>query len=120
MSSHTTFDLVEMLESFEKVKGSTIISEDQKYIIWGEMLLSLPPQQFFRGCPETYRIVAGIISKQLQKGQDAQAKAAPKKGSRKGANAPQKGNAQEEPLLLEPDEDTRRPRTKKTMVNKAP
>ena len=117
MSSHTTFDLVEMLESFKKVKGSTIISEDQKYIIWGEMLLSLPPQQFFRGCPETYRIVAGIISKQLQKGQDDKARAAPKKGSRKRVNTPKKGDAQEEPLLFELDENTRRPRTKKTVVN---
>lgn len=120
MSSHTTFDLVEMLESFEKVKGSTIISEDQKYIIWHEMLLSLPPQQFFRGCPETYRIVAGIISNHLQEGNNGQTKAAAKKGSRKGANTPKKGNAKEEPLLLEPDENTRRPRTKKTVVNKAP
>jgi hypothetical protein len=108
--NNTAFDFVSILESFQTVKESKLLTEDQKQKIYTDMLRALPPDVFCSTCIDTMTIVEEILK-------NAQTPKAPKESPAR-PHAPTEGSEGQSELFRKTSANTRGSRAKKAVVKK--
>ena len=71
----TVQDLVEVMETIEVIKTSTLLTDAQRKIMLDELKKDIPAPVFCKKCPETLSIINSLVETR-----DAKAKPTPKKG----------------------------------------
>ena len=105
----TALDFVDILKQLEWLRGTSLSGPD-KLALYKEMEASLPPDQPFGAAPHSLR----IVRQELEHGR---AKETPSQGGKRRPKVSKEVHSEEEPLLQQLDEDARRPRSKKAVVN---
>ena len=105
----TALDFVDILKQLEWLRGTSLSGPD-KLALYKEMEASLPPDQLCGAAQQSLRIVRQELA-------NGRTKEAPSPSGKRRSKVSKEVHAEEEPLLLKPDENARGPRSKKAVVN---
>ena len=82
------YDLVTILSQVDLVKSSKLLTQEQKHLVYKDMLTDLPMEMFCSGLKNTRAAVTEVLNKEIQSSETA--KSPEKKVTPKAKSTPSK------------------------------